>query len=220
MVPTSNTNTSVTLKKNVPQDVVTILNDNQAFPNNFQKVRVMLFSQGGLVSQTGLVSETRLLALPSQVSGNTISWTRPLPNNNKYYPLTSMSPNPNPGAITQVRIQVQEQRYTWLLTVRNYTSDLKVPQALVDVVIFFNRSPSIQDETPYTLTAAGNSQTYSISFTGKAPYVKKGGFMLDTQTGTWHRIQKVVEATGSRTIHVGTQPAGGNFQSPAIRRSS
>jgi hypothetical protein len=35
---------------------------------------------------------------------------------------------------------------------------------------------------------------------GTNPYLKKGGFLLDTNTGTWHRIQKVAKATPNPII--------------------
>ena len=67
--------------------------------------------------------------------GPVISWTNPLPGG---------------FTITKVRVQIQERRYTWLLTVRK--SDFGNPMSLsasVDVVVFFNRSATQEDEIVY-----------------------------------------------------------------------
>jgi hypothetical protein len=92
-----------------------------------------------------------------------------------------------------------------LISVRNFTTNPTVPQALVDVVIFFRRSPSAEEETTFTLEnqdAMGvqNLLDGQYRVLGTNPYLKKGGFLLDTDTGTWHRIQKVVKATPNPII--------------------
>lgn len=151
-------------------------------------VRVVLFSKDGNLS------EVRPITNPDPNNGqvsstsrpNEIWWTNQLPNNNEYYDPTGMATNP--GAVSQVRIELRERRYTWLLTVRNYTTVTDSPSASVDVVVFFRRSLSAEEETPFTLTHVAGRQ-YQLS--GKPKFLKKGGFLLDTNFGKWHRIQAV-----------------------------
>ena len=50
--------------------------------------------------------------------------------------------DPATFSLGQVRIESQDRRYTWLLTVRNRGAG----RAAVDVVVFFRRAPSLEDE--------------------------------------------------------------------------
>lgn len=171
-LPVSNTQTSVTLNT-IPQEVSNALSSGVT-------LRVILFSENENLS------EARFLTT-GQINGNTISWQRPLPS--PYTP----SPYFN-DKVPKVRIEFRDRRYTWLLSVRNFTVDYAVPQALVDVVVFFNRSAGIEEETPYALHYV-KPRVYSVGNAGDKPFLKKGGFMLDTNTGAWHRIQKINEDT-------------------------
>lgn len=149
-------------------------------------VRIVLFNKNGRLSEVRSLADTGI-----DGANNTISWTPALPNNNQYFP--SANAGSDPGSVSRVRFEVKERRYTWMLTVRNDTSrsavDPLTARARVDVVIFFRRSPSLEEETPYIITGSGRN--YAVSPTTSEPFLKKGGFMLDTDTGTWHRILKV-----------------------------
>jgi len=176
----TNTLTDVTL--DMSSDVAAIKSDVAAQIGSGQTLRLVLFHSNGRISET-----RRLTDAANQISGSTISWPsqRPLPAYN--------------DNVIRVRIEVRERRYTWLLSVRNFTTDPAVPQALVDVVVFFRRSPSVTEETPYALTRV-SGRTYEVGTAGDRPFLKKGSFMLDTDTGTWHRIQDVDESADPRRI--------------------
>ncbi len=182
--PFANTATSITIPPSAGVDLADVTN----IVGSGGSVRIVLFNQNFRMS------EVRPLALASQISGNTISWTNPLPNNGLYYNGTNGN-----GQVTRIRIELQERRYTWLLTVRNFTpssaSDAAQAQASVDVVIFFNRAPSALEETVFGLSktdAGGNPLPVRVyRVIGTNPFLKKGGYLLDTVNGTWHRLQSV-----------------------------
>lgn len=144
-------------------------------------MRILLFSSNGKIS------ESRALDMDSFNAPNAITWTSSvLPSNNQYFP----------DKVDRIRLEVKERRFTWLLTVRNNTPgsalDVLSARAQVDVVVFFRRSPTVEEETPYELTGSGRNYTVGkINGTDPDPFLKKGGFMLDTNTGEWHRLQKV-----------------------------
>lgn len=182
-IPVSNTATSVTLNT-MPQEVLDSIQ-----PTGNQTLRVVLFNQDENLSETRFLTDAG-----TQISGNTISWPNEpsLPGFGGY------------GQVVKVRIEVRERRYTWLLSVRNVTSDFNVPQALVEVVIFFRRSPSVEDETAYVIN--GTSRTYTVAGT---PNLSKGIYMLDTDTGAWHRVQKIDDSGGNPRVTLEKNTAGG-----------
>ncbi|MCA9072626.1 MAG: hypothetical protein KDA84_27070 [Planctomycetaceae bacterium] len=211
-VPTGNNDNSVTLDVAIPEDVYNTATTNDdiidGLLNRYDSdgdgvidqdmLRLVLFS----VDEN--LSEVRYIKSLSQISGTTIGWPTtgtnaqtPLPDNGQYR-------NNN---VSRVRIEVRERRSTWMLNVRNFTVDPSVPQALVDVVIFFRRAPSVEDETTFNLTFVV-PRTYSVGVAGDKPKIKKGSFMLDTDTGAWHRIQKVDETTDPYRITLEKNSAG------------
>lgn len=193
-IPTSNDADSVTL----PSPTVVDTADLNTMISGGSVVRILLFSNNGKVS------ESRLLTTASFATAGEISWADTLPANNAYFP----------DKVERIRLEVKERRFTWLLTVRNDTPgsalDVIEARARVDVVVFFRRSPSLDEETPYELTGSGRN--YVVSKLDQAtwervypsvpypspypdPFLKKGGFLLDTSTGEWHRLQKVNSST-------------------------
>jgi len=91
--------------------------------------------------------------------------------------------------------------------------DAATAKARVDVVVFFRRAPSAEEEVPFILTNSG-LRTYTLSPIPQQdwpyptpypspypePFLKRSGFMLSTSTGTWHRLAAVDE--GSLTIKI------------------
>ncbi len=172
--PFTNTATSITVPASAGVDFTDVTN----IISSGGYLRIVLFNQNLKMS------EVRYLTNVNQINGNVISWPNALPANNLYFP----------NKVPRIRIELQERRYTWLLTVRNYTpvtapDDIAYAQASVDVVIFFRRAPSALEEQVFNLTLTGTRQ-YQVTGTG-TPFLKKGGFLLDTVNGSWHRIQQV-----------------------------
>lgn len=209
--PASNDDTSLTLSANTKVNLTELLN----MVMSGTEMRVVLFSNNGRMSEVRPLVDTNI-----DVDNGTVSWTTPLPDNGAYF---------GTGSIGQVRFEYKERRYTWLLTVRNDTPlsavDAAVARARVDVVIFFRRSPSFQEEIPYVVTGSGRNYTVSkipqddwnAAYPSTAypspypdPFLKKGGFMLDTDTGTWHRLQKVNDLTQSITLERNTRTLDGD----------
>lgn len=157
-----------------------------AAQTNGLEMRAVIFSE------SGDVSETRILSNVNQVdaAARQISWTQALPNNGDY------------DNVTRIRVEVREIRFTWMLTVRDVRSEGSTGfSALVDVVVFFRRSPSVEEETAYTL--AGSGRTYVVNKVNASDpdaFLKKGGFMLDTRFGKWHRLSKVDDASDTITL--------------------
>lgn len=155
------------------------------------EVRAVLFSESGDTSETRSLSDTANTT-PVDAANRRIQWLTALPNNGDY------------DSVSRIRVEVRENRFTWLLTVRDVKPEgANGFSALVDVVVFFNRSPSLDEETAYTLTQSGNTRTYTVNkvtATDPDAFLKKGGFMLDTRNGKWHRLGKVNDATDTITL--------------------
>jgi hypothetical protein len=121
-------------------------------------------------------AQTRIL---SSISGDTVSWATPLPLG--FVPVNT-------------RIESQDRRYTWLLTVRmNGAGD-----AMTDVVVLFNRSFDPADEILFPATFNVNNQPVAI--TCPADRLRKGAYVFDADNGWWYRIANA--ANGSITLDV------------------
>lgn len=135
-----------------------------------------------LTDVSGKVSHTRFI---TSIAAPTITWS---------------AADPLPAGFTPVaaRIETQERRYTWLLTVRRSSSG--IPS--VSVVVFFRRSLGAEDERVFTVSNV-NGRELTIDHTpgpnSKAPFAKKGGFLLDIDSGRWYRIQDSTAWTATST---------------------
>lgn len=141
-----------------------------------------------LFDGTGRFSHVRTI---TTITGNTVNWTagQPLP--------TGFTPE-------TARIEVRENQFTWLLTVRNAndpTSTTHQPsgRANVDVVVFFRRAFSTANETVFALTQPGGSQfnEYTVDASGSRPFLKKGAWICDVQAARWYRVQRVLDETSA-----------------------
>lgn len=144
-------------------------------------VRAVIFSGDGVTCQTRTITN---------VVGNTISWTDALP----------ASFTGNASGIGKVRIEQQDRRYTWLLTVR--VDGAGSPS--VDVVVFFNRpfdSVTI-DETLFPATFISGSYQVVVTYTAGTnpatklpykPFMKKGNYIFDANNCYWYRISNVTD---------------------------
>lgn len=151
--------------------------------------RAVIFSADGTASQSRNLTA---------VTGNTITWSEDINNNGTLDASEDLNSNgvidryTLPGNFVPglVRIEANERRYTWLLTIRKLTS---ATQAEVDVVIFFGREEAdpVGDETLYQASFIKGSWTAKVTYPGTAPPIKRGGFVFDATNAHWYRITAV-----------------------------
>jgi type II secretory pathway pseudopilin PulG len=132
-----------------------------------------------LTDGTGKLSETRIL---TSIAGTTLNWdpAQPLPS---YF------------TPAQARVEINEGRYNWMLTVVKSSSGV----ASVTVTAFFHRSLTTTDEQVFQASGADGVVTpFTVYYSGTKPFVKKGGFLFDISFGRWYRILNVTNDTGSQ----------------------
>jgi len=138
-----------------------------------------------LTDVTGKLSQTRLLTSVTVNAGptTTVQWAASDPLTGGFVPYFA-------------RVEVQENRYTWMLTVLR-TAGSGV--ANVYVTIFFRRSLVATDEQTYQANGLdGVGSPFTVNYpAGQKPFVKKGGFMLDVTDGRWYRVTDIVGDTGT-----------------------
>jgi hypothetical protein len=100
------------------------------------------------------------------------------------------------------RVESQDSRYSWILTVRPTTGGSNVT-----VTVFFNRSLVPLDEQVYPASGTDGVQTpFHVTIpppNQPQPNVRKGGFLFDCWYGRWYRIVNVVnDANIANTLDV------------------
>jgi len=203
-------------------------------------LRLVMFSADGLSSQIRNVT-----AIVANGATSTVYWTEDVDsagnqngtyatakdvNSNgvlDHYPLPTSFVNSGIGAI---RLEAQDPRYTWLLTLRQSGS------AGVDVVVFFNRSLENigTDEVLYPAGFSLGSPQVTVTYpTGNntatnqplKPFMKKGGFIFDANNAYWYRISNVVDpyppppqapvpGTAQLTLEVPANASNQNLKNP------
>jgi hypothetical protein len=123
------------------------------------------------------------------------------------------------GALGRVKLEMQERRYTWLLTVRGAASNVAgSPPYLydIDVVVFFARYLSPEDETVYATTFTQGQYVATLSYAGLArPPLKKGGYLFDSFHGYWYQAANIADDASSSTLTVTLRsPARAGSASP------
>jgi len=157
-------------------------------PGTNPLTRAVIFSGDGTFSQTRILTG---------VATDTISWTDSLP----------ASFTGNASGVGKVRIETQERRYTWMLTVRKDGAG----GADVYVVVFFQRrfDPAI-DEAMYGANfTLGSTTVNNVTFPPNSN-LKTGSYVLDVNNCFWYRISNV--NVGAKTI---TLDVPANLSSPA-----
>lgn len=163
----------------------------------YPSARVVIFSPDGGASQTRIITK---------VSGDTVSWTENATgvdaNGNNImddYPLptgflnlfVTDSKGVKNNVSGNVRVEIQERRYTWLLTVRQQASGLSSD---IDVVVFFNRpfESIADDEVLYPAQFNLSSTQAKVSYQqANKPFLRKGNFVFDANNAYWYRISNV-----------------------------
>jgi hypothetical protein len=181
----------------------------------FPSLRVVMFSADGTTSQIRNVTS---LVYNAATNSTTVIWTEDLNgsglpagqdfNNNgvvDHYPLpVGFATAGVATPIGIVRLEAQDPRYTWLMTVRQTQPQTTPATANVDVVVFFNRSVENigTDELLYDAGfSLGSTQvrvTYPTALNPATnlplkPFMKKGGFVFDANNAYWYRISNVVD---------------------------
>ncbi len=175
-------------------------------------LRIVMFSSDGQMCQTRNVTA---------INGSTVLWTEDIdgagPNASTtngtdprdlnfnhsidHYPLPLSFTTAGIGV---VRLEAQDPRYTWLLTVRQPNPPTVPRSAGVDVVVFFNRSMENigTDEVLYQAGFTIGSPQVHVTYptgtnpsTGQPlkPFMKKGGFVFDANNAYWYRISNVAD---------------------------
>lgn len=132
-----------------------------------------------LLDKTGDGSLTRNI---TNIAGQQIQWDAAMPI-------------PAGFAPAQVRVETQEQRYTWMLTVRRTLSGV----ASADIVTFFRRPLIPQDERVFAVSAIAQRDLTVDHIAGVKPVTKKGGFLLDIDNARWYRVADAVELPTNQT---------------------
>ncbi|HEV7999972.1 MAG TPA: hypothetical protein VGP63_08840 [Planctomycetaceae bacterium] len=142
---------------------------------------IPVMSRTVLIDSTGKVSQTRIITGTTPATG-IVSWTDPLTG--------TFSP-------VSARVETQDTRYTWILTVRPSSAG---GTSNVTVTVFFNRPLVADDEQVYQASGSDGVLTpFTVTYpAGKKPFVKKGGFLFDCYFGRWYRITNIANDTGSQ----------------------
>lgn len=140
--------------------------------------RIVFFTADNRHSETRTIKDD-----PGAISGNTITFLGSVPSIN----------------VARAVIETQEQRYTWMLTVRRNSSAI----ATADVVIFFRRPFGIEDETVHTAAFQQHRNKVQITYkTTEKPYLRKGSYVLDVNNARWYQIVNVESETSSSAVLV------------------
>ena len=191
-------------------------------------MRIVMFSADGLSCQIRNI--TRIL-------GTTVKWTEDIDdtgpnattaagndprdvNHNKnldHYPLPQSFVNS--GGIGVVCIELQERRYTWLLTVRQSNPQTSPPSASVDCVVYFKRTIENigVDELMYETHFRLGSQLAAVVYptgnnlaTGQPlkPFIKRGGYVFDANNAFWYRVSNVQDPDINNPLQLAAPAAG------------
>ncbi len=166
----------------------------------------------------GSGSETRLLS--ANPTGQQLVWTLPLPTrvmedqngNGAIDPGEDYDGDGRLDFPSRVRVEVADQVYTWMLTVRMQPELFDNPnekRCETDAVIFYKRGfdPAHEtvhaadfrvngygsDDLPDTAddVLGGPNHRVRVQYTGDRPAAKRGGFVFDTANGVWYRISAI-----------------------------
>lgn len=164
-----------------------------------------------LIDETGHRGAVRDISNTIPITGSTVQFTNALPTGFVPFDARILTRDP-------------KVHFTWLLTVRNSggaglpTNGTATRSAEVDVVVFFNRVPSLQDEAIWDAGGGGTKYTVKLPPIGheKRPKIRKGGFLFNVDNGRWYRIEQV-ENDGNRAVRLTLSANAASAEKP-IRR--
>ena len=178
--------------------------------------RLVIFNRAGTGCQ---IRDLPAPAAPVALT-NTVTW------NNANLPGAYSNVAFANADIGNVRVEQRDLKFTWLMTARGRTTEAtsNAPEFLydVDMVVFYKRGYAPGDIVGFanSLAAAPNfvfnvgSKTAVVTWTPgptAAPFLKRGGYVLDAQNGFWYRIEEYIEGPDNATITLAT-PARANSQ--------
>ncbi len=151
------------------------------------ELRVLILDSDGKTAQLRGISSI-------DDATNRITLDRPLPNNGRY------------NAVSQVRIQEFEQRYTWMLTTRTTLIGTEEVRTHIDLAIFFRRDFSPASETPHKLLyrdaqaiKPGRIRQEQRKFpyiildpTTPATTLGSGDWIFDYRRANWFQIRQIL----------------------------
>jgi len=169
--------------------------------------RLVIFDKLGEKAQARMLSPTLLSGAGLLTAQNSlmdqIQFTPKLPSS---FVSTGIS------GIGQVRVEQRDLRFTWLATVNGQTPDASsaVIKYQIYLAVFYNRGYAPTDLIGFTnindansIVFRKNSLDVSVTWdpsTTAAPFLKKGGWVLDAEWGHWYRIANYIEGNGSATL--------------------
>ncbi len=156
-IPTSNTRSSVTFDPSSPlndlsTDMLTEISQNAAAgaPRGILS-RLVIFDSEGKEAQVRFLTG----AIPSaDITSGIVQGFTNLPDNSRYVD------SGGNGIVSKVRFEIQEQRYTFLLSVRHQPTRV----AAVDVVVFYKRDFSPEREVIHSVS---NFVAYNVGDDGQ-----------------------------------------------------
>lgn len=108
------------------------------------------------------------------------------------------------GRLTEVRVERQDVKYTWILTVRKPYFPDGLARATVDVVVFFKRPLTINNELWYQAAQANVQgqpprRTMRVSYVDNdtKPNLRRGTFLFDPDNGQWYRVEQVIQSNNT-----------------------
>lgn len=183
-----------------------------------ERMRIQIFYNGGKNSTTRMITAIK--------PDSTLVWTELFTgvdvNNNQQLDPNTLPASPSGFVYESARLEVREMRYTWMLTVRKNgtTGDIPATDANVDVVVYYGRGFTNQEEQTYGIgpganRVAGSSIAYPPNgptfdpriFTvtwpvGSEPFLKRGGWVLDARNGFWYQIADYTDPLGGTSSKV------------------
>jgi hypothetical protein len=177
-------------------------------------LRIVIFSADGVTSQARMITGLgQIVAATDTV--DTVKWTEDTDNSGTFAVVKDLNGNGTlddntlpPTFVTnglgKVRIEQQERRYTWLLSVRKNSTG---SAADVNVVVFFKRpieefqatakgyaGDEVLIPARFTLGSTQVAVTYP---TARKPFMKKGNYIFDANNAFWYRISNVSPPTAT-----------------------
>ena len=186
--------------------------------NNATAPRFNILGRLEIISDDGLSSQVRIFD-KADIAGtyDKVTLSTPLPATNYSNP-------------REVRSQILEPRYSWMLTTRSQllgrgddntvatADDIYVVEG--DIVVFFRRPFTDLNEQRYAVTAGTNPEDLNLSWASadQKPTIKPGVFIFDPANGNWYRISAVTSLDDTaRTASVVLNKAiQGNFPANVI----
>jgi hypothetical protein len=184
---------SVELDGRVEADV---MNELGGFVDSGNQLVVALFDLNGNVHMRTVAGTG---GMPQPSTGRIVGFNPALPED----PFNTGNAIP----IERAMIQQQLSGFTWMISAR-----VSLPTSVsMDVVVFYNRAYSREDERIFYTRVLDSTTTTGVSggigaifnkvrvdFSGVRPQAREGGYLFDTQNNRWYRILEITLETSNR----------------------